>query len=95
MRCVVPLLIRMFPSQIDLSWALLQSIARENATLFQQQQAYSTWITQHRTFGIIMAGAPASGKGTQCARVVEKYGLVHISTGDLLRQAKAAGTDLG
>ena len=44
---------------------------------------------------IIIAGAPASGKGTQCERLVEKYGIKHISTGDLLRAAVVAETDLG
>ena len=44
---------------------------------------------------IMIAGAPASGKGTQCELIVEKYGLEHISAGDLLRAAVAAGTDLG
>ncbi|XP_039816246.1 probable adenylate kinase 5, chloroplastic isoform X3 [Panicum virgatum] len=34
---------------------------------------------------VMISGAPASGKGTQCRMIVEKYGLVHISTGDLLR----------
>jgi hypothetical protein len=34
---------------------------------------------------IIIAGAPASGKGTQCEFIVEKFGVVHISTGDALR----------
>lgn len=32
-----------------------------------------------------MLGGPGSGKGTQCARIVEKYGFSHFSTGDLLR----------
>uniref|UniRef100_A0A453N3I2 adenylate kinase n=1 Tax=Aegilops tauschii subsp. strangulata TaxID=200361 RepID=A0A453N3I2_AEGTS len=40
-------------------------------------------------------GAPASGKGTQCRMIVEKYGLVHISTGDLLRAEVSSGTDIG
>ena len=44
---------------------------------------------------IIIAGAPASGKGTQCERIVEKYGIKHISTGDLLRAAVVAETELG
>ena len=43
----------------------------------------------------MIAGAPASGKGTQCELIVDKYGLEHISAGDLLRAAVAAGTDLG
>jgi len=34
---------------------------------------------------VMIAGAPAAGKGTQCANIVEKYNLVHISVGDLLR----------
>jgi adenylate kinase len=45
--------------------------------------------------GIIIAGAPASGKGTQCARIAEEYGVVHLSTGDLLRAAVAAKSKLG
>ena len=44
---------------------------------------------------IIIAGAPASGKGTQCEKIKEKFGLVHLSTGDMLRAAVAAGTDVG
>ena len=44
---------------------------------------------------IIIAGAPASGKGTQCEFIVEKFGVVHISTGDALREQVKAGTDLG
>ena len=35
---------------------------------------------------IIIAGAPASGKGTQCEFIVKKFGVVHISTGDALRE---------
>ncbi|GMI01226.1 hypothetical protein TrST_g7007 [Triparma strigata] len=44
---------------------------------------------------IIIAGAPASGKGTQCEMLVEKYDVVHLSTGDMLRAAVAAETDVG
>lgn len=43
----------------------------------------------------IIAGAPASGKGTQCEGIVDNFGLVHISTGDMLRAAVKAGTDAG
>ncbi|KAJ1481886.1 adenylate kinase-domain-containing protein [Baffinella frigidus] len=45
--------------------------------------------------GIIIAGAPASGKGTQCELIVEKFGVVHISTGDALRAQVKAETELG
>ncbi len=36
---------------------------------------------------VVICGAPASGKGTQCEKIVEDFGLVHISTGDMLRAA--------
>ena len=44
---------------------------------------------------IVIFGAPGSGKGTQSERIVEKYGLNHISTGEVLRGEIAAGTELG
>lgn len=44
---------------------------------------------------VMISGAPASGKGTQCEMIVQKFGLVHISTGDLLRAEVSAGTDIG
>ena len=44
---------------------------------------------------LILFGPPGSGKGTQAARLVEKYNLVHISTGDLFRAEMEAGTELG
>ena len=44
---------------------------------------------------IILAGAPASGKGTQCEFIKAEYGCVHLSTGDMLRAAVKAGTPLG
>jgi adenylate kinase len=44
---------------------------------------------------IVLFGPPGSGKGTQSEKVIEKYGLLHLSTGDLLREEVAAQTDLG
>lgn len=44
---------------------------------------------------LIIAGAPASGKGTQCEIIKKDYGVVHLSTGDMLRAAVAAGTEVG
>ena len=44
---------------------------------------------------IVIFGAPRSGKGTQSKRIVEKYGINHISTGDVLRAEIKNGTELG
>ena len=38
------------------------------------------------------AGGPGSGKGTQCARIVDKFGYTHLSTGDLLRDEVQSGS---
>jgi adenylate kinase len=44
---------------------------------------------------LILLGPPGAGKGTQAAAIRERYGVPHISTGDILREAIAAGTPLG
>ena len=44
---------------------------------------------------IVLLGAPGSGKGTQAEKIVEKYGVALISTGEVLRAEVAAGTSLG
>src|SRR5688500_2746221 len=46
-------------------------------------------------FNLILFGPPGSGKGTQSEKIVEKFGLVHLSTGNLLRQEIADRTPLG
>jgi adenylate kinase len=46
-------------------------------------------------FNLILFGPPGSGKGTQSDKLVEKYGLIHLSTGNLLREEIAAKTPLG
>lgn len=44
---------------------------------------------------IILMGPPGAGKGTQAKLIVSKFNLVHISTGDMFRDAIKEGTELG
>ncbi|HEX6144401.1 MAG TPA: adenylate kinase [Geminicoccaceae bacterium] len=44
---------------------------------------------------LILLGPPGAGKGTQATHIKDTYGLAHLSTGDMLREAVAAGTELG
>lgn len=44
---------------------------------------------------LVLFGAPGSGKGTQSAKLIDEFGLFHISTGEVLRDHIKRGTDLG
>jgi adenylate kinase len=44
---------------------------------------------------IVLLGAPGAGKGTQCMNLVSRYGLLHLSSGDILRKERSEGTELG
>ncbi len=64
---------------------------------FLTSPLYICVSSKHRTymFNIILFGPPGSGKGTQSEKLIEKYGLKHLSTGDLLRSEIARQTPLG
>jgi adenylate kinase len=44
---------------------------------------------------VVLLGAPGAGKGTQCKYIVDRYKLLHLSSGDILRRHRAQGTQLG
>jgi len=44
---------------------------------------------------VVLLGAPGAGKGTQCKSIVAQYNLLHLSSGDILRQERAEGSELG
>lgn len=51
--------------------------------------------TREGLINVIICGAPGSGKGTQSDLIIQKYNLMHLSSGDLLRKEIAEGTELG
>jgi adenylate kinase len=52
-------------------------------------------VTTNSQLNVILLGGPGSGKGTQAERIVARFGLPHISTGEMLRAAVATGTEMG
>jgi len=44
---------------------------------------------------IILLGAPGAGKGTHCKKIAARYGIAHLSSGDILRRERAEGTEIG
>lgn len=52
-----------------------------------------TYIAKMKTIWVV--GGPGCGKGTQCERIIKKYGFLHISSGDLLRDEVASGSSRG
>ena len=70
---------------------LTQSILRQPASAHPAAAA----PTSFAMLNIVLFGPPGAGKGTQSQKLIAAYGLVHLSTGDLLRSQIKAGTELG
>ncbi|KAJ9167198.1 hypothetical protein P3X46_021865 [Hevea brasiliensis] len=74
---------------------------RSNQTLFTPRlgKSHGTALVvasaKPEPLKIMISGAPASGKGTQCELITKKYGLVHVAAGDLLRAEIASGSENG
>ncbi|KAH0615570.1 hypothetical protein JD844_005011, partial [Phrynosoma platyrhinos] len=73
-----------------LRWSIL-SCPRGN----RGQDHTSSWVALEPNSLCGFAGGPGSGKGTQCERIVEKYGYTHLSSGDLLRAEVSSGSERG
>ncbi|KXJ04402.1 Adenylate kinase, partial [Exaiptasia diaphana] len=58
-------------------------------------QIRQTKKSQNKMLNIVLFGPPGAGKGTQSERLIEKYGLVHLSTGDIFRANIKGETELG
>lgn len=71
-------------SDVNMTMCQYDNLKKENAI-----------IRQLKMLNIVLFGAPGSGKGTQSARLIDRYGLYHISTGELLRDHIKRGTELG
>jgi adenylate kinase len=73
----------------------LTRIASRLSRQARQTRTSESHIMASQPLKMIICGAPASGKGTQCELLKDTYGVVHLSTGDMLRAAVAAGTEVG
>ncbi|KAK4413330.1 Adenylate kinase, chloroplastic [Sesamum alatum] len=87
-----------FSSKLPLfSLHLNQNLSRTNLRKSRAAPAFVVVASGEKPepLRVMISGAPASGKGTQCELITKKYDLVHIAAGDLLRAEVAAGTENG
>ncbi|XP_048332154.1 adenylate kinase, chloroplastic [Ziziphus jujuba] len=74
---------------------LIPNRCNNNKPLPKAPKFMVTGCVKAEPLRIMISGAPASGKGTQCQLITQKYDLVHIAAGDLLRAEVAAGSENG
>lgn len=75
---------------------LENAAARNLSAFFGLLTAYIIFVAfQINMFNLVLFGPPGSGKGTQSEKIVSRYGLVHLSTGNLLREEIASNSSLG
>mmetsp|Transcript_14554 Transcript_14554/g.22164 ORF Transcript_14554/g.22164 Transcript_14554/m.22164 type:complete len:279 (+) Transcript_14554:40-876(+) len=77
------------------TWGIVSTSPVYYYTETQMGCAQSSSTVGDDPIKLIISGAPASGKGTQCAYIKDNYGVVHLSTGDMLRAAVADATEVG
>lgn len=82
-------------SSILLSQPPLLSPFNNSSLLLSKTNRFCCWysafsrMTSEKPKVVFVLGAPGSGKGTQCSKIVENFGYVHLSAGDLLREERA------
>ena len=64
---------------------------QENSEVYDTQKLKE----KSKCINVILVGPPGSGKGTHSPIIFEKLGIYHLATGDMLREAVAAGTEIG
>ncbi|RXG74025.1 Adenylate kinase isoenzyme 1 [Armadillidium vulgare] len=90
---------RLFGSKSDHMWAFMQRSAayhaRHKAEAVERKHSDPTPLKNAKLPVIFVLGGPGCGKGTQCEKIVAKYGYTHLSSGDLLRDEVASGSERG
>lgn len=75
---------------------LVNLIKSDNLTNNLIKKLLNTWNKMSKPNVVFVLGAPGSGKGTQCEKIVAKFGYVHLSAGDLLREERQRpGSEFG
>ena len=66
---------------------------RNAEVILRESLNYKNMVDQQKPIFYFVLGGPGSGKGTQCAKLVENHGFVHLSAGDLLRAERDSGSE--